>query len=123
MFNAFPNYNSPYINPVSTAGYTYGQPQKQEIVRVSGENGARSYRMPPNSSALLLDETQPVIWLAQTDGAGYPTLSAYKIEPFRPEQATASDLEKRIKRLEDIIDESNTINVTELKSKQSTFTD
>jgi len=30
---------------------------KYEVIRVNGENGARNFRMAPNSSMLLLDET------------------------------------------------------------------
>lgn len=124
MYNAF-NYNSPYINPVN-AGYNYSySQQKQEIIKVNGEAGARAYQLPPNSSILLLDESQPLIWLKITDGAGYPTLTSYKIEPYTPEtaQTKTNELEIRIKRLEDIINESNNSNVTTAKSKQPAFND
>ena len=47
-------------------------PQMQ-VTRVSGENGANAFQMGPNSSALLLDETAPIVWFVQTDGAGYKT--------------------------------------------------
>lgn len=113
-YNAFSN-NSLY-NPAS-AGLGYGQPAKQEIIRVNGENGAKAYQMPPNSSALLLDETQPVIWLKQSDGAGYSTINAYKIEPYIADTVVQSDLEKRVKRLEELINESYTVNASELKRK------
>ncbi len=76
----------------------------QQIVRVNGEAGARSYQMMPNSSALLLDENQPVVWLAQTDGAGYKTVTPYTISAY---QAPETDLEKRVKRLEAMIRESH----------------
>jgi hypothetical protein len=35
--------------------------QRQEVVRVNGRNGAEAYQMAPNSSALLLDESAPVV--------------------------------------------------------------
>lgn len=115
-YNAFSN-NSLY-NPAS-AGLGYGQPAKQEIIRVNGENGAKAYQMPPNSSALLLDETQPVIWLKQSDGAGYSTINAYKIEPYIADTVVQLDLEKRVKRLEELINESYTVNASELKRKSA----
>lgn len=64
---------TPYSNP-------YGQTMQQalqpcSITKVSGENGAKAFGMAPNSSALLLDETAPLVWLKTTDGAGYPTLT------------------------------------------------
>ena len=80
--------------------YQNYQPYMQQIVRVNGEPGAHAYQMAPNSSALLLDETQPVVWLAQTDGAGYKTVTPYSIQPYRKPE---SDLEQRVKRLEEMI--------------------
>lgn len=75
----------------------YGQ---QNIIKVNGENGARAYQMMPNSSALLLDETQPVIWLVQTDGAGYKTCTPYTIKPFeKPE----NELEMRVRKIEEML--------------------
>lgn len=79
--------------------------QRQQIVRVNGIEGARAYQMlPPNSSALLLDENNPLLYLAQTDGAGYKTITMYKIEPYaHPEQNNSATLEDRIKRLEEMV--------------------
>jgi len=56
--------------------YGYGQyqsfnPSKCEIVHATGEQGARAYQLPPNSSTILLDDTAPLIWVKTTDGAGY----------------------------------------------------
>ena len=64
------------------------QPQgiKSEVVRVNGQNGANAYQLASNSSILLLDETAPIIWLKTTDGAGYATVTPYKIEPYTPER-------------------------------------
>jgi len=35
-----------------------------DIIQVNGEAGARNFRMAPNSTALLLDKTASIIWLA-----------------------------------------------------------
>lgn len=76
----------------------------QQIVRVNGEGGARNYQMPPNSSALLLDETAPLVWLVQTDGAAYKTVTPYTIEPYKPTpQPDISSLVDRITRLEEMV--------------------
>lgn len=130
MYNAFNNYNSPYINPVTT-GYSYSNgfsQSRQEIIKVNGEAGARAYQLAPNSSILLLDESQPLVWLKVTDGAGYPTITPYKIEPYTPETSDtfatkANELETRIKRIEEIINESDNFNVTATKSKKYTQSD
>ena len=64
-------YSNPYSNPYTPYSQT-------KIVHVNGENGARTFQMLPNSDVLLLDDTAPIVWLAQTDGAGYKTITPYK---------------------------------------------
>jgi hypothetical protein len=77
---------------------------RYEIIHVNGENGARALQMAENSNTLLLDDTAPIVWLAQTDGAGYKTLTPYTITPYKPEQPVdVKSLEDRIKRLEDMV--------------------
>lgn len=99
-------YQNPFLNP-----YGFMQqsqvPQMQpvtQVVKVTGENGARAYQIGANSSALLLDESGLMVWLVTTDGAGYKTVSAYDITPHQATPAPDyGTLESRIKRLEDII--------------------
>ena len=105
------NYQNPFINP-----YGIPQPiiqpmttavQPTQVIRVNGENGAKAYNLGANSSALLLDESGLMVWLVTSDGAGYKTVSAYDITPHQ--SAPAPDygkLENRIKRLEDLINDS-----------------
>ena len=102
--------------------YGYGQPMMQqmlmrqndwqqrrparnapryEVIQVNGENGARAFAMAPNSSALLMDATAPIVWLCTTDGAGYLTASPFSIAPYHPEKPVdVKTLEERIERLE-----------------------
>ena len=112
-------YNNPFLNP-----YVYGQQMmpgqfmqpgmqqqqpvmqmpQQQVVRVNGENGARSYQIGANSSAMLLDESGEIVWLVTSDGAGYKTVSAYDIMPHKAEPPKEyTDLESRVKRLEDMM--------------------
>ena len=82
-------------------------PQRTDVVRVNGRAGAESFAMGPNSSALLLDESGTLVWLATTDGAGYKTVAPYDITPHK--QAPAPDfasLEERIKKLEERFNDS-----------------
>ncbi len=77
---------------------------RQQIIRVNGAASAQQYAMPPSSSVLLLDENSPLLYLAQTDGAGYKTVTTFKIEAYNPEpQAAQTSLEERIKRLEEAL--------------------
>ena len=102
--------------------YGYGQPMMQqmqmrqndwqqriqarnapryEVIQVNGENGARAFATAPNSSALLMDATAPIVWLCTTDGAGYLTASPFSIAPYQPEKPVdVKTLEERIERLE-----------------------
>lgn len=122
----------PFQNPYQQFNpqqFTHTNPQ--QIVKVNGKNGAEMYQMSPNSSVLLLDETAPIVWLAQTDGAGYKTLSAYDITPHQeiPPVDTRA-LEQRISKLEEAIqyvNKSNLANVTSqsdgsFRSSQTTST-
>lgn len=80
-----------------------------EVIRVNGKHGAEAFRMAPNSSALLLDETAPIVWLVQSDGAGYHTAQPYTISPVEQRQPEdiLKNLEIRLSRLEEKINESH----------------
>ena len=93
----------PYAYPFQSNPFGF-QPPQQQVVRVNGRGGAETYALAPNSSALLLDETAPVVWLVQTDGAGYKTLNPYNIEPVKPAPSVdVSSLESRVAKLEELI--------------------
>ena len=108
---------NPYQNRMNTMPFNFSQ--RTEIVRVNGENGARAYNLPPNSSILLLDETAPIVWLAQTDGAGYKTITPYTISPHQAEPThDYNSLAERVKRLEDMFNaKSNDANAEQTTSK------
>ena len=94
-FNPYQGVNPAYLSQVNNSLHPVNQ-----IIKVNGRGGADAYQMPPNSQALLLDETQPVIWLKQTDGAGYPTLTAYDIKPHEEKPVPdMQSLEQRIKEI------------------------
>ena len=81
-------------------------PEKREVIKVSGGAGVDAFTMGPNESALLLDLTAPIVWLVQTDGAGYKTKTAYDISPHVEvkEEDKFKSLEERITKLEERID-------------------
>ena len=94
----------------------------QQIIKVNGENGARMYQLPPNSSALLLDETSPKVFLIQSDGAGYKTVNAYKIEPYVPApEPDLMDILQRLERLEEGYGKSHITNDSQAKRDQQNF--
>lgn len=123
------DYNNPYLNPYLNMYQQQQQLQiqqipKQEVVKVNGENGARAYPLGANSSALLLDESGTMVWLAVSDGAGYRTVSAYDITPHQAAPAPDySSLESRISRLEEILTHGNTADTTTTRRKSGKPTD
>ena len=93
-------------------------PQQQEVVKVNGKNGVDAFQLAPNSSALLLDTTASIVWLVQTDGAGYKTSTAYDITPHVPEEETQfKTLEERISKLEETINAKSNIKPSARKSE------
>lgn len=105
----FGNYGNPYAGFLQNINVpqTPVQQMPETVMRVNGEAGARMCQMPPNSSKLMLDENEPIVWLAQTDGAGYKTVTPYRIVPIEQEPTPGyKSLEDRVKRLEEMY-ESN----------------
>lgn len=99
-FNPYQGVNPSYIQGQTNIHNANGN----QIVKVNGRGGADAYQMPPNSQALLLDETQPIVWLKQTDGAGYPTVSAYDITPHEEvKMPDMKSLEERIAKIEEVL--------------------
>lgn len=102
-------YNMNPFNPYQGLNPAYLQnsnmhTNNNQIIKVNGKGGADAYQMPPNSQVLLLDETQPLLWLKQTDGAGYPSLTAYDIKPH--EEMPVPDIkniEQRITKIEEVL--------------------
>lgn len=104
----FGNPYQPMYNPYScqpmTAQNAQGSQQAAmcQITRVNGRNGADALRLAPNSSILLLDENDPIVWLKVTDGAGYATVTPYTIAPYQAAiPVDVNSLEERVKRLEE----------------------
>lgn len=114
MYGNYQPYQMPvFQNPYQPRLDAMQPPQAQrcEIVKVNGRNGAEAYQLPPNSSGLLLDETAPLVWLVQTDGAGYKTVTPYSISPYQPAPPVdVQSLEDRVKRLEELLNESYSAN-------------
>ncbi len=67
--------------------------QTQGLIRVTGMEGAKAYQMPPNSLTALFDNNEDIFYVKSTDGAGFPTIKAYKFMPAeepKQEQPTSN---------------------------------
>ena len=77
---------------------------RYEVIQVNGENGVNAFQMGPNSSVLLLDTSAPIVWLVQTDGAGYKSKTPYDITPHQAvSPVDINQLQQRVAQLEDLI--------------------
>lgn len=75
---------NPYQNPMQEYGYGFqNQPVTAEksLIKVNGIEGAKAYQMGANSVVALFHETDNVMYIKATDGANYPTITAYRYEP------------------------------------------
>lgn len=121
----YPNYFNPVLNNNMSPQMIGNQylPHMQ-IIKVNGEAGAKNLRMSPNSSMLVLDETAPIIWYAQTDGAGYLTVTPFDITPHQVQpQVNLNDLVSRVSKLQEAIanvQQSNIGTTKQAKRKQPT---
>lgn len=107
----FPQFQRPQYQP----------PQRYGIVKLNGRNGAEALAMQPNDEVIGLDMNSPILWLIQTDGAGYKTIHAYNISEAETKTAANYDeLLERIEKLEGaIFDESNTGKNNKSKTERS----
>ena len=98
LFNNGMGYGN--FNPIPTQGNlnAYNLPH-YNIIQVNGQKGAETLQMAPNSKVLLLDETEPLIWFVQTDGAGYKTVTPYQPAP----PVDLNSIEQRLSALEEKI--------------------
>lgn len=117
IFNPIqPNSLYPYSPPASNfIQQPVQQPIKVEIIKVNGQRGAESMSLAPNSSILLLDMKDPIIWFVSTDGAGYKTCIPYDISPHK--QVTEQNIEGLLSRINSRLDAlEGRINVDESNS-------
>ena len=80
-------YQNPYMNyqtgyqpqalPIMQSQASYPAPSSNGINWVSGEVGAKSYLVAPNSTVLLMDSDDAVFYLKSADIAGLPTLRTF----------------------------------------------
>lgn len=73
-----PQYPSTYTAPVTTMA----QQSVDNLIRVTGLDGAKAYQLPPNSSIALFDSNNDIMYIKTTDGAGFPSIRAFSFTPI-----------------------------------------
>lgn len=91
QFQQMPYYQNPQIQP---------QRAENNLIRVTGIEGAKAYQMGANSSIALFDSGNDIFYVKTTDGAGFPTIRTFRFEPVdnaepvTTDQVTREDLER-----------------------------
>ena len=67
--------------------------------------------MPPNSSVALFHESEDILYVKTTDGAGFPTIKTFRFEPYEEPKV---EFEKYV-----TLDEFNKFKEEVLNGKQS----
>lgn len=93
MFNPYQTqFQAPYNNIY--------QPQQMNnvennLIKVTGLDGAKAYQMAPNSAVALFDSGEDLMYIKSTDGAGFPTIRVFKFEPVENTTQLQSDYVSR----------------------------
>lgn len=72
----------------------------QQVLQANGQASISAIRMAPNSSALVMDTTAPIVWLCTSDSLGNVTPVPYDITPHKAEAPAESGLEARLASVE-----------------------
>lgn len=72
----------------------------QQLIRVKGIEGAKAYHMPPNSMAALFNDSEDIMYIKETDGAGYPTIRTYRFSIVEDSLASSPNLADYLTRNE-----------------------
>ena len=80
----------------------------QQILQANGKASIDAIRMSPNSSVLIADTTEPIVWKCISDGLGNVKAEAYDITRHKTEEEVEkentnnllNDISERLKRLE-----------------------
>lgn len=72
---------------------------------VNGIEGARQFQLPPNQTALLMDNDNPCLYVKTTNQMGQASIKVFKLEEIKASSPSSMDdaigrLEKRIEAIE-----------------------
>lgn len=121
MYGMNPTY--PYIDPqtgqwvIPGAGTGHGTTQNSQqsaihasqdgLIRVTGMQGAKAYQMPANSRAALFDDTDDIVIIKMTDGAGFPSYKRARLDWIEDEPesdiVTRAELNAKFEELKGLI--------------------
>ena len=91
----------PYLDRLAQMQQTQ-QGSRDGLIRVTGIEGAKAYQMPPNSRVALFDDTDDVVIIKVTDGAGFPSYRRARLGWIddQPAQQAATQAQEYVTRAE-----------------------
>lgn len=69
--------------------------QPQSLIKVNGVGGASAYQMAPNSTVALFDNNDDIMYVKNTDGAGFPSIRVFRFEEISPTSPNSNDYVKK----------------------------
>lgn len=85
----------------------YNYQQMGQYTFVNGISGALDYRLPPNSTIILMDNNEPAFYLKTTNAMGQATMKKYKFEEVSEQVSspyvTVEQFNELTKKLDSII--------------------
>lgn len=101
----------------------------QQILQASGKASVDAIRMSPNSSVLIADSTEPIVWKCVSDSLGNVTSEAFDITHHKTDEELEkentnnmlNEISERLKRLENNYE--SVINRNYESTNQTTYAD
>ena len=87
-------FQNPYANLIAQNQYynqqmnnqqIFPQEQTQNLIRVNGIDGAKTYQMSANSTVALFDSNEDIMYIKTTDGAGFPSIRTFSFTEVKEE--------------------------------------
>ena len=93
--------NYPYYN-------NYFQPQRQELIRVNGLEGAKNYPLSPGSTVALFDAESDTMYIKSMDVGGFPSIRTFSFmettsKPTDTTESRISNLEAEIASIKEVL--------------------
>ena len=93
--------NYPYYN-------NYFQPQRQELIRVNGLEGAKNYPLSPGSTVALFDAESHIMYIKSMDAGGFPSIRTFSFmettsKPVDATESRFSAIEMEIAKLKEAL--------------------
>ena len=89
-----------YYNPQMNNQHIFPQEQTQNLIRVNGIDGAKTYQMSANSTVALFDSNEDIMYIKTTDGAGFPSIRTFSFVEVKEQNEKSSGNQDYISREE-----------------------